>query len=87
MVTIFGSSTCFYCLRCKQLCESMQIEHEYLDVRERETLLRFLELFPDEDAIPQILWKDVHINGYAELARKIDEYIINDNEGESDAKK
>ncbi len=83
MVTIFGSNTCYHCLKCKQLCESMQIEHEYLDVREREPLLRFLELFPDEDAIPQILWNDTHIGGHRELSTYINEYIIN-NYGEGE---
>ena len=77
MVTIFGSNTCLYCLRCKQLCEAMEIEHEYLDVKYPEVEKRFVELFPNVEEIPQILWKDERIEGYEGLSNKINEYISN----------
>jgi len=75
MVTIFGSDSCFNCLRCKQMCEAMEIEHEYLDVKEPDVAKRFKELFPEAEEIPQILWKDEYIGGYVGLTRKIDKFI------------
>ena len=82
MVTIFGSNTCLHCLLCKQLCEAMDVEYEFRDVDNPDVTKQFMELLPNIDSIPQILWKGDHIGGYAELTHKIDEYIINLNNGE-----
>ena len=88
MVTIFGSDSCFHCLKCKQMCEAMQIEHEYLDIyNDSDAYALFKRLFPEAEGIPQILWEGEHIGGYVGLTRKIDDFIINSNEGESNAKK
>jgi len=75
MVTIFGIDTCFYCLRCKQLCESLQIEHSYFNLSEPDVSEMFRNLFPGEGEIPQVLWEGEHIGGYPELKSKIDDYI------------
>ena len=75
MVTIFGIDTCFYCLRCKQLCQALEIEYEYLNLSESENGLRFTQLFSEEGQIPQVLWEGEHIGGYPELKSKIDDYI------------
>ena len=75
MVTIFGSSTCLYCLRCKQLCQALDIEHNYLDISESDVSEMFRSIFPEEGQIPQVLWEGEHIGGYPELKSKIDEYI------------
>jgi len=82
MVTIYGSMTCFHCLRCKQMLESLEIEHEYLEVEDAEVGRAFRELFPEAEGIPQILWEGQHLGGYTELTHKIDEFILN-NEGET----
>lgn len=82
MVTIFGSNTCLHCLLCKQMCEAMDIEYEYLDVGNPDVTRQFVELFPDVESIPQILWENEHIGGYAELTNKIDEFITELNNGE-----
>lgn len=75
MVTIFGIDTCFYCLRCKQLCQSLQIEHSYLNLSEPDSSELFRSLFSEEGQIPQVLWEGESIGGYPELKSKIDEYI------------
>ena len=80
MVVIFGINTCFQCLRCKQLCESLEIQHEYKNLSDPDSASMFRKLFPDEDQVPQVLWMGEHIGGYSELADKIDDYIINLNE-------
>ena len=82
MVRIFGSKTCFYCLRCKQMCESMQIEHEYLEVEDVSVAREFKLLFPEAEGIPQIMWNDEHLDGYLGLTLKIDEYLNNINDEE-----
>lgn len=75
MVVIFGINTCFNCLRCKQLCESLEIEHDYLDLADGDSAQLFRNLFPEEGQVPQVLWEGEHIGGYSELANKIDDYI------------
>ncbi len=75
MVVIFGINTCLHCLKCKQLCQALEIEYEYLDLSEPDVSEMFRNLFPDEDQIPQVLWEGEHIGGYPELKSKIDDYI------------
>ena len=75
MVTIFGISTCFNCLRCKQMCEALEIEYDYLDLADGDSAQMFRNLFPEEGQVPQVLWQGEHIGGYSELKSKIDEYI------------
>lgn len=75
MVTIFGISTCFNCLRCKQLCEALEIEHTYLDLADGDSAQMFRTTFPEEGQVPQVLWEGDHIGGYSELKSKINEYI------------
>ena len=77
MVTIYGSDSCFHCLKSKQLCETMEIPHKYLNVNETWVVRDYSRLFPDAEGIPQILWNDEPIGGYTALAKKIDDYIIN----------
>ena len=75
MVVIFGINTCLHCLKCKQLCQALEIEYEYLDLGEPDVSEMFRNLFPDEDQIPQVLWEGEHIGGYPELKSKINDYI------------
>lgn len=83
IVTIFGSDECFHCLRCKQLCEAMQIEHGYLDIyNDQDAYTLFKKVFPEAEGIPKILWHSERLEGYDDLASKINDFITND--GESD---
>jgi len=82
MVTIFGSNTCLHCLLCKQMCEAMDVEYKFLDVQDPDVTRQFVELFPDIESIPQILWKGESYRWLRRLTHKIDEYIINLNNGE-----
>jgi len=77
MVKIFGSTNCLYCLKCKQLCQAMEIDCEFLDVTDREAAQNLKDLLPETeiDSIPQVFWKDKHIGGYRELTIYIDDYI------------
>jgi glutaredoxin len=77
VVKIYGSDSCFHCLKCKQMCEAMQIEHEYLDVGVRDVALEFKRLFPDAEGIPQIIWNDKHIGGYVALTSEINHLLNN----------
>ncbi len=85
IVKIFGSDECFHCLKSKQMCEAMQIEHEYIDIyKDIDDYTLFRRTFPGAEGIPQILWNDERLNGYKGLISKIDDFIINISEGESD---
>jgi len=75
MVVIFGINTCLHCLKCKQLCQALEIEYEYLDLSEPDVSEMFRSLFPEESQVPQVLWEGEHIGGYPELKSKIDDYI------------
>ena len=75
MVVIFGINTCYNCLRCKQVCEALEIEYDYLDLADGDSAQMFRKLFPGEDQVPQVLWEGEHIGGYPELKSKIDDYI------------
>ena len=77
MVTIFGINTCFDCLRCKQMCQALEIEYDYHDLSDGDSAQIFRNLFPEEGQVSQVLWESEHIGGYSELKSKIDEYIIN----------
>lgn len=75
MVVIFGINTCLYCLKCKQLCQALEVEYEYLDLSEPDVSELFRKLFPEESQVPQVLWEGEHIGGYPELKSKIDDYL------------
>lgn len=75
MVVIFGINTCLHCLKCKQLCQALEIEYDYLDLSEPDVSELFRGLFPEESQVPQVLWEGEHIGGYPELKSKIDDYI------------
>ena len=63
----------------------MNIEHDYLDIyKDPDAYTLFKGTFPEAEGIPQILWQGKKVDGYNELLRKIDDFIINSNEGESD---
>ena len=52
-MAIFGSDSCFHCLKCKQMCER-KIEHEHLDIYNDSDVCSFKRLFPEAE-VPQIL--------------------------------
>lgn len=82
MIKIYGSPNCIWCLKAKQLCESMELKHDYILVDDIG-FDEFSKKFPGMKTVPQIMWDEVHIGGYQEFAVKVNEYITKESE-ESD---
>jgi len=78
MVTIFGTDDCFHCLRNKQMCEALQIDHEFLNVNDREVGIMFRTMYPDAVDVPKFLWMGEPIGGPDELIKKINDFIANE---------
>jgi glutaredoxin len=76
VITIFGSTDCYSCIKSKQLLEIAQLEHEMIYVENDPE--RFRSTFPGEVSIPQIIWEGEHIGGYLELAEKVNETLENE---------
>jgi glutaredoxin len=75
MITIYGSDNCIWCLRAKQLAETLELDHEYKLVENwRE---EFTSKFPSARTVPQIVWDDAYIGGYEMFAKAVNEFIEN----------
>lgn len=72
MITIYGTETCVYCVKSKRLCEDYNLNYEWKDTEESETLSHVKSLLPDMKTIPQIWWNEKHIGGYTEFASEIE---------------
>ncbi len=73
MILIYGKDGCSFCQRAKLLCESYNLDFEYLNMDEdysRETLF---ENFPGAKTVPQIVVNGLKIGGYNELVNYIEE--------------
>lgn len=70
-VTIFGRMSCGYCVRAIQLCESKNLEHEFIDMIREGISKADLAKKIDKPVltVPQILVGDEHIGGYTEFAQ------------------
>lgn len=74
-VTIYGRMSCGFCVRAKQLCELKDLDHEFVDmIREGISKADLAETIGKPVlTVPQILVGDVHVGGYTEFARFIEE--------------
>jgi glutaredoxin len=75
VITIYGSENCIWCLKAKQVAETFELKHEYKLVE--NCMAEFNSKFPDEYAVPQILWDNVHISGYEMFTKAVNEFIKN----------
>ena len=80
MIKIYGSSNCIWCLKAKQLCETLELEHDYIKV-EDIGFEEFAKKFSGMQTVPQIMWGEDHVGGYQEFAVKVNEYITKESEG------
>ena len=76
MIEIYGTDSCVFCNKAKELSEAYNKEYTYIDVTETEdTTAAFFKKFPNVRTVPQIEYdgKDrgypVHIGGYKELKK------------------
>ena len=79
MIKIYGSPNCIWCLKAKQLCETLELDHDYIEV-DAIGFEEFSKRFPGMKTVPQIMWGDDHIGGYQEFAVRVNEYISKQSE-------
>ena len=76
MIEIYGTNSCVFCDRAKDLLEMYEKEYTYIDVSETEDITAaFFKKFPNVRTVPQIVYDGidrgypVHIGGYTELKK------------------
>ena len=71
MIEIYGTDSCVFCDKAKDLLEMYQKEYTYINVTETEdTTAAFFKKFPDVRTVPQLALSDgFHIGGYTELKK------------------
>ena len=71
MIEIYGTDSCVFCDKAKNLLEMYNKEYTYIDVTETEdTTAAFFKKFPDVRTVPQLALSDgFHIGGYTELKK------------------
>jgi len=70
VIEIYGTDSCVFCDKAKELLETYNKEYTYIDVTETEdTTAAFFKKFPNVRTVPQIEWEGKHIGGYTELER------------------
>lgn len=72
MITIYGSDTCSYCLRAKNLATRYKLSYEWKDIEIEKNREEFMARIPDAKTIPQIFWYDKYIGGYEAFAEEIE---------------
>ena len=75
MIEIYGTDSCVFCNKAKELLETYNKEYTYIDVTETEdTTAAFFKKFPNVRTVPQIEWEGKHIGGYTELSEWLKDY-------------
>ena len=71
MIEIYGTDSCVFCNKAKELLEIYNKEYTYIDVTETEDMTAaFFKKFPDVRTVPQLALSDgFHIGGYTELKK------------------
>ena len=71
MIEIYGTDSCTFCDRAKDLLQMYDKDYTYINVTETEdTTAAFFKKFPDVRTVPQVTLDDeFHIGGYQELEK------------------
>lgn len=74
-VTIFGRSSCGFCVRAKELCEIKGIPFRYVDIIEENISKADLEktIGKPVETVPQIFVGQKHIGGFDQFSRYVDQ--------------
>ena len=69
---IYGTNSCNYCRKAKQLLLQHDKAFEFIDVSESEDIRSaFFNRFPGVSTVPQIVLGEEHIGGYTELEKSL----------------
>lgn len=74
-VTIFGRSSCGFCVRAKELCEIKDIPFRYVDIVEEGISKGDLEKTVGKpvETVPQIFVGQEHIGGFDQFSQYIEQ--------------
>lgn len=77
MIEIYGTSTCNWCDRARELCEQYSLPYTYKSLDDRfdgtQHITEFKERVPaGTKTVPQIFWNDRYLGGFNELASEIE---------------
>ncbi len=69
-VTIYGRSSCGFCIRAKQLCESLKLPYIWIDMIEEGLTKADIadRIGKPVHTVPQILVGDRHVGGYDDFS-------------------
>lgn len=70
-VTIYGRTTCGFCVRAQHLCEDRELNYRYVDIEKEGLSKSDLSEITGQPVhtVPQILVGETLIGGYTEFAR------------------
>jgi glutaredoxin len=70
VVEIFGSNTCTYCAKAKQLCSEKVLPYRYMNIDEDEDAFnQLIGRIKTWKTVPQIFIGPIHIGGYDDLVK------------------
>jgi len=70
MYEIYGTDSCKFCIKAKELLVRYHKEYTFIDVMGNDNAFaEFSKKFPNVNRIPQIIEGDNHIGGYRELRK------------------
>ena len=67
MITIYGTDSCVYCDRAKQLCDSAGVEYRSVDITTVDKDWIKYQLGFTPKTVPQIFFDKEYLGGYTEL--------------------
>ncbi len=75
-VTIFGRSSCGFCVLAKDLCEIKEIPFRYIDIVEESISKADLgkTIGKPVETVPQIFVGQVHIGGFDQFSRYVEQH-------------
>ena len=72
MYEIYGTDSCKFCIKAKEILVRYHKEYTFIDVMGNDNAFaEFSKKFPNVNRIPQIIEGDNHIGGYRELERSL----------------
>jgi glutaredoxin len=64
-VTIYGTSSCAYCDKAKNLCKSKGLEYSFVNIEEdSEQMFQLLDAIGPFRTVPQVFIDDEHVGGF-----------------------
>lgn len=69
MFIVYGTPTCQWCKRTKELLQEKNISYDYVELISSSTILRFQKDCPGAKTVPQIIADGIWIGGYEDLIK------------------